>query len=78
MAGSFTKITKVMKLLLEAACNSIYRNRSPKTAWFVKQYVQKCEKSRDMQHVKYYQLPIFILTQNWKLNIAIIKIVTKN
>ena len=39
--------------------------------------IKKCEKSRDVQHVKKYQLPIFILIQNWKLNIAIAKIVAK-
>ena len=26
--------------------------------------IKKCEKSRDVQHVKKYQLPIFILIEN--------------
>ena len=43
-------LTKLRKL--KNACNSIYRNNSSKAAWFVKQYIKKCEKSRDAQHVK--------------------------
>ena len=38
--------------------------------WFVKQHIKKWEKVE-------IPLPIFILTQNWKLNTAIIEIVAK-
>ena len=40
----FHKITKVTKLHLAAAVNSICRNISSKATWFVEQHIKKCEK----------------------------------
>ena len=39
--------------------------------------LKSVKKSRDLQHFKSYQLTIFILTENWRLNIVKIKIVAK-
>ena len=35
------------------------------------------KKNRDVQHVKKYQVPIFILTEDWKLKVDTIKVAAK-